>query len=268
MKNYKAVPLFFIFFFISLSPVLCQYEFIGQMNLNKSSAKVDPLGNIYSFDDHEIIKYSEMGESPMSFSSTAFGSIYDIDVSNPLRILVFFKDFQQILFLDQSLSPIGQTISLTDLDLNQVSEACSSPQNGFWVYSGSAYQLIHVNQNLSKDFTSLRFDRFVNEPWNLLSMEEENGMVFLGFKKNDMLVMDRYANFLEKIHFDSLRAFQALPKRLCVLSEREMVFHDLQTGERTSTALPMISQIEYFYWLNNDLYLYSDNTVKIYKASK
>src|SRR5438552_190098 len=64
----------------------------------------DNLGNFYTVREDELIKYLPNGKMFARYSNLKLGSISAIDVTNPLKILLYYRDFQQIIFLDNQLS--------------------------------------------------------------------------------------------------------------------------------------------------------------------
>ena len=77
----------------------------------------------------EIIKYNVDGVLQKKFSTKRYGKIDFVDAMNPLKVLVYYKDFQQILFLDNQLTASSNMISLESLGHEQSSLVCSSSNN-------------------------------------------------------------------------------------------------------------------------------------------
>src|SRR5580698_9609822 len=80
---------------------------------------LDPLNDLYCVSaSNTIIKYDSNGIKKFSYTPNYIGAIYDMDVSNPLKVLLFFKDAATIQICDNTLSPIS-TISLRSLGIMQ-----------------------------------------------------------------------------------------------------------------------------------------------------
>jgi hypothetical protein len=77
---------------------------------------VDNLGNIYLLTaDNQLKKLSSAGDSLAVFNAVSqYGSVSSIDVTNPLKILVYYRDFTTIIELDRYLNIIN-TIDLRTL---------------------------------------------------------------------------------------------------------------------------------------------------------
>ena len=64
----------------------------------------DNLQNIYliSAATNQVKKLNSNGDSVAVFNNTLrYGKIYSADVTNPLKILLFYKDFSTILIVDR-----------------------------------------------------------------------------------------------------------------------------------------------------------------------
>src|SRR5437763_17186865 len=66
-----------------------------------SSFYTDNLQNIYliAAQSNQIKKLDNNGDSVAVFNiSTRYGKVYSMDVTNPMKILVYYKDFATIVF--------------------------------------------------------------------------------------------------------------------------------------------------------------------------
>jgi len=161
--------------------------------------EVDHFGYIYAVNDSEIVKFNSTGKKLYTYSNSSLGSIYSIDVSNPLRILLFYKDFNQILFLDQTLSPIGATIDLYEFSNDETELVCSSLKGGFWIYNSNENQSFHISSKGEKLSESI----LINSIYNSLSVskiKEYNNNLYLLFDNQNILQLNQDGQFIAKIH--------------------------------------------------------------------
>ena len=108
----------------------------------------DNDGNLYTINQDEVIKYDSKGELKFRFSNKALGNVSHLDARNKLKILLFYKDFSKILFLDNMLAESSNTILLQDLRLDQTNVVCTSFNNGFWVFDQINFNFARLDQNL------------------------------------------------------------------------------------------------------------------------
>lgn len=130
--------------------VLCLFFIICSCNLTRNAGneisdftindfEVDKLGNYYLINDTgEIRKYSADKKILYTFKSSGNGNIATVDVTNPHKILVFYKEFQTILILDNTLT----NISTIKLDDSQYYTASGISNDGnIWLYNSLKNQL-------------------------------------------------------------------------------------------------------------------------------
>ena len=107
----------------------------------------DNLGNTYLINGEEITKYNPAGQLFKKYSNKRFGNITMVDATNALKILLYYKDFQNIVFIDDQLSQNGDLISLENLNYEQTDLVCTSFNNSFWIYNKQNNELVRFNEN-------------------------------------------------------------------------------------------------------------------------
>src|SRR5512139_994998 len=95
----------------------------------------DNLDNLYLLNStDQLKKINEKGDSVAIFNNIRkYGKVAQIDVSNPLRVLLYYKDFSTVVVLDRLLN-IRSTIDFRKQDIFQVQAVCLSYDNGIWLY--------------------------------------------------------------------------------------------------------------------------------------
>ncbi len=172
-----------------------------------SKIAIDNVDNLYTINKNDITKYFINGQVK-SFSIKTLGDIYFVDATNALRILVYFKDLQKILFLDSQLSQNGDIIELSDYGLELASLVCSSINNGFWVYNPNNNELVRFNQNLEMNVQTGNLKRILNNNIHPNFMIEHNGKLYLNSPNEGILIFDIYGAYIKTISIKDLNYFQ------------------------------------------------------------
>lgn len=98
----------------------------------------DILG--YDYYSKNNVLYKQKNSEKWEYKNLSLGEIHSVDLINPLKILVFYKEFNQVILLDNQLSEIAK-INLNEFNL--VAQTCSvASQNHFWIYDNLSNQLI------------------------------------------------------------------------------------------------------------------------------
>ncbi|MEZ4985089.1 MAG: hypothetical protein R2795_08660 [Saprospiraceae bacterium] len=70
-----------------------------------ASFAIDPLGQLLVMDKSgKLTQHNAKGDAIFQYHNTTAGAIYSIDASDPFNVLLFFKESQQIVLLDRTLS--------------------------------------------------------------------------------------------------------------------------------------------------------------------
>jgi hypothetical protein len=141
--------------------------------------ETDPLGFIYSVDEQEIIKHDAKGKILSRFSTRNYGNITSVDVSNPLKIILFFKDFSAMLILDNMLNPSGDIIALENLGIPRAGGVCRAFDNGFWIFDTDKIQLQRFSNGSEVISQSGNLNQLISNPIKLKDMKEANNKVYL-----------------------------------------------------------------------------------------
>jgi hypothetical protein len=192
---------------ILLTIVFCGYSFqlkaLTDTTLRVQSVKnisgsftnfsVDNLGNIFLITaTNQIKKLNNNFDSAGIFNDVKrYGSIYTIDVSNPLKVLVYYKDFATIVMLDRQLNN-KNSIQLRQQNILQVKAIAQSYDNNIWLFDEVDNKLKKIDEsgNLlleTSDFRLLFEDNAT--PQSIIDM---NGLLYLYNGKKGWTVFDYY----------------------------------------------------------------------------
>ena len=177
---------------------------------------VDNMGNIYLITATNQIKTlkSTLDSIAVFNDSKRFGTIYSIDVSNPFKVLVYYKDFNSILMLDRQLNN-RNTIDLSQQGYLQVKAIAQSYDNKIWLFDEVDNKLKKIDEsgNLlleTPDFRLLFDDGF--SPQSIIDM---NGLLYLYNPKGGWKVFDYYGGFKSQYpvyHWQDVQVFDGFLK--------------------------------------------------------
>ena len=91
--------------------------------------KIDNLGNKYYLSDYHLLKRKDL-----LFSDSSMGLISKVDLYNPLKIKVWFQDFNSLIILDNFLNEITR-INFNEIpSLGEIYDISSANDNSIWVF--------------------------------------------------------------------------------------------------------------------------------------
>jgi len=169
--------------------------------------RADGFGNIYLIDKTQIFKYSSDGKLQKTFSTKRFGDVTELDATNPLKLLVYYRDFQQILFLDNQLTESNSAISLEKIDYEQTSLVCASANNGFWIYNKQNNELVRFDSELNPLIKTGNLKRILDINLKPNFIKEYNGYLYLNCPNEGILLFDIYGTYYKTIPIKNLKEF-------------------------------------------------------------
>ena len=72
---------------------------------------IDDIGNVYYVKDNTLFKKSKM--EILNYTNVSLGNISMVDIRNPFKILVFYKNFNSLIILDNKLNELSNKIDFT-----------------------------------------------------------------------------------------------------------------------------------------------------------
>jgi hypothetical protein len=229
--------------------------------------EVDNLGNIFLLDsDNQLKKISPDGDSIAVYNDVRrYGKVYSIDAANPLKILLYYKDFTTVVILDRLLNMRGM-IDLRKQNIFQAKAICQSYDNAVWVYDEGEAKLKRIADDgtLIDQTGDLRLQ--LDEAPSPSAMEDNDRLVYLYDSTKGLLVFDYFGTLKNKIAFLGWQDFQLVGKyvvgRKGDLLERYQLSTLLLEERRLPEILQGVVKVQiaknHLYCLKNGyLYIYS-----------
>ena len=225
------------------------------------SVTVDDFGNIYAIHNEEITKYNTNGQLQKTFSTKRYGKIEFVDVTNPLKILVYFKDFQQILFLDNQLSASSAMISLEQVGYEQSSLVCTSTNNSFWLYNKQNNELVRFDSESKLLVKTGNLKRILDIEINPNFIKEHNNYLYLNCPNEGILLFDIYGTYYKTIPLKQLKRFNIVNGNIFYFENRSLKEYSTETFNTIEQKFGD-TLIKNVYWQNKRFYkVYSDSLV-------
>lgn len=210
-------------FLFVIVPLFAQNQIHIRQKANFIDA--DNLGNVYLVDNAEILKYDSKGELKYRFSDAMLGQITSIDVTNPLRIMLFYQESNALLFLNQQLAIINDVIYLSDFSNAEGSLACSSAESGFWIFDELTRSLLYFDKNNTMIKQSVNLAGYLHHEVPI-QLSEQNQKLYLQ-TETKVYVFDVYGNFLKSYHLGSIFKIQATKNELCYFTNGKLICYNV-----------------------------------------
>jgi hypothetical protein len=206
MKILKHIIIVVSFFAISL---IVSAQKTNSFTTTATLFDIDNLGFYYFAEGSKLMQTDSEFNSLYEYSDKSYGEISIVDVSNPFRILVFYKDFNVILFLDNKLSPLRAPLILDELGLYSVDAVCSSATGSFRVYDNQTCTVITIGSDLNVQQKGTNLYSVAGDQ-KAIALKETANFVFLQTENSWIIRMDKFGNYIETIANDQGIAFDCV----------------------------------------------------------
>lgn len=258
----------FLIIYISILFHLIQpaeFQFVKSVNIDGDRHFSDPMGNVYIIKNNHLVKFVQDYTQAAEYTNLFLGNIHSIDVSDPLRILMYYKDHNQVVWVDNYLSEIRSPIWLDNLGVDQAQLVCSSNQGGFWIFNGLNNQLQYFDVNLEFVHESITLNSLTGPDIQPTYMLEKSRNVYLNVPGFGILVFDRFGNYSKTIPLEIPDEFQVTDQNLYYFKAGELYSFDLQTNSPGKLQLPEKDGFIKVEMQPDYLYLFRHQGYSVYK---
>ena len=222
--------------------------------------QIDIQGNAYKIYTQEVVKMNAASQEEFRYSNKLLGNIDQMDVTNPLRPLIFYKDQQKLVITDNTLSKQNQqVISFDDLNMYQIQCVANSKiDNGIWLYDQELLQIVKLDRTLNKVIETGNLQELLNlTDFTPEKMVEKSGKLYVYCPNKGFLIFDIYGTFYKKIPITDISVWNIVEGQILYVKERETFVYHLKDfiSEPLNTTCPKSNKI---LWIDEQ-FLYSEN---------
>lgn len=167
---------------------------------NYTSFSVDNLDNIYLLSaTNQLKKLNNKGDSIAVFNDIKkFGEATLVDVSNPLKILLYYKNFATIVMLDGMLNQ-KNVIDLRRKNIFRVNTVGLSYDGKIWLYDELDNTLKKIDENGSVLLITPDLRQVFSQSISPVKIFDQDQFVYLYDPRQGIYVFDHYGAFKNKI---------------------------------------------------------------------
>ncbi|MBL4586509.1 MAG: hypothetical protein JKX84_05585 [Flavobacteriales bacterium] len=238
MKFHFLIPFLLVLFGKSSSAQ--DLKLINTIEGDFNLIMTDNIGKLYLANGDELLLYSAKGKLLYRYSDLSRGEITFLDTRNPLKLLLFYPDYSQISYLDNTLSETReQPIDLSLLGLELVQLACASFDNGLWLYDPISFQLLRFDQGLNVTNEVANINQLIGAEVNPTQMVEADDWLFLNDPGHGVYVFDTFGTYSKLIPIKGAHHIQVRENGLFLLTDKGLIKYDTVTLEKMFIDLPV-----------------------------
>lgn len=264
MKFFTIIFLFFQLLFANAQEI--QIEFLKDFPLNADEfIGVDNFENYYYIKNNTL--YKKTSQQTFTYTNTQLGKITSVDITNSLKILLFYKNFNTVLFLDNRLNELTTSINFTSESFSQqITFVNISSNNNLWLYSLDNNVLQLWNHQTKKvQFTSQPLSSYSDNFKVIQQLSSYKNCWLIG--EDAILKFNEYGVFLEASTVDNYTHLKPFQKGYIYLKDTKLYY------QKSLTDFQQIhTEIEGFiksYSINtNHIYIFDGTKIFVFKILK
>lgn len=174
---------------------------------------VDNLDNIYILNSrNQIKKINSNGDSVAIFNDVKnFGKASLIDVSNPLKILLYYRDFATVIMLDRFLNVVN-VIDLRKQNILLAKAIGQSYDNKVWLYDEMEGKLKKIDEEGKLLLETPDFRLLLGQAPSPIKIYDENKYVYLYDPLKGVYVFDYFGALRNNIQILQWKNFKVAGK--------------------------------------------------------
>ncbi len=234
---------------------------------NYTNFYTDNFGNIFLVSQNNQIKKLDQNLDSVGLFNDVrrYGNIYSLDVNNPLKILLYYRDFTTLLVLDRFLK-VRNTIDLRKFGILRAKAVAQSYDNNYWVFDELNNTIKKIDDNGNILLQSSDFRILFSESYNPSYIIDEDGLLYLYDEKKGWLLFDYYGTY--KQHIDLLNWKDVQVSHGNLLGYDSLFFYSF--GIKTLSDLKLHSDINFSHAIKiqrtlNSLFVLDQNGLSVYR---
>ena len=233
---------------------------------NIADVAMDNLDNLYIVSTTgQIKKLNAAGDSVGVYNQTKnYGKLYTIDVSNPLKILLFYKDFSSVVVLDRFLAN-KSAIDLKRYSILNPSAIGNSYDNNIWVFDEYDNKLKKIDEQGNKLLETADFRTVFNQQISPHKIFSNNSLVYLADTTNGVFVFDNYGSFKKNIPVKHWQTLAIANNNIISTNNGTISVFNSSTQMQSQRRIPFFNPYFHSFITPSKLVSFSSNSVQIYR---
>lgn len=242
------------------------FQFVKTVKGDIVSFTVDNLDNIYLLSStNQVKKLNANGDSLAIFNDVKkFGQASLIDVSNPLKVLLYYRDFATVVVLDRLLN-VRNIIDLRKQDILQARAIGQSYDNKIWLYDEVENKLKKIDEDGKLLLETPDFRQLFDQAPMPQKIFDQDQYVYLYDSAQAVFVFDYYGALKNKILINGWQNFKVAGKYIFGSQDNKLFRYNIQTFRMDEWKMPdELFRTQSFNFSSSRLYALKKDSLEIY----
>jgi hypothetical protein len=191
------------------------WQYVKSISGQFSFFMPDELGNLFAITANgQFKKYNAQLDSMGVLNEIKrYGKPYSMSVENPLRSLLFFKEYKTVVVLDRLMQVVGK-VDLRKAGIYQTQAVGQSYDNNIWTFDEQDSKLKKISTEGKLLFETPDLRLVFSEAILPTSLFDRNGYVYLYDPAKGLFIFDYYGAFKNRIALLNWSSIQSWGKRI------------------------------------------------------
>lgn len=230
--------------------------------------EVDVLNNLYLVTaGNQLKKLNANGDSVAVFNDVKkYGNPTLIDVTNPLKVLLYYKNYATVVMLDRLLSQ-RNSINFRQQNIFSVKAIATSYDNNIWLFDEQNLKLKKIDEQGKELQESTDWRLIMDDVPSPEIIIDNNNFVYLYDISKGFYIFDYYGTFKNNLPFLQWRNISISANRLSGFSGRQYYSYELQSLNLKTYTLPsFFKDYSNIKAMNGKIYLLKKEGIEIYSV--
>lgn len=226
----------------------------------------DAIGQLYVLTSSgQLKKFGPAGDSIGVFNEVRqYGRLHRLDVTNPMKPLLYYGDFGTVVILDRFLRRV-QSIDLRKLGIFQPLAIARSYDNQVWVYNGQDTRLRKLSEEGQVLLSTPELRTVMDDPPMPQQVFDRNGRVYLYDVDRGLFVFDYYGAFQQRLELTGWRYPDIVEGRLMGLKDGKVMLYSLKPPGYAEVPLPAtLTTAGPWYFSPQGMYVQDSSAIRLY----
>ena len=247
----------FLTVFISFSQNTIDTKLISSTPFSADQiVDINSYGTTYYITEYTF--YQKETAKTLEYSNVQLGSISRANAFNPLKINVFYKDFNTVILLDNRLAEIKKIDFNLISPFREISHVTSAFDNDLWIFNTNSQQLELFNYLTLK--TKAETLPLKGE---ILDITSNYNYCWVVTSEN-IYTFNYLGSLISKTKNEGFKAIKTSGKKMLLLKDNKLFIKVMSEDTLTEIKIPelLISQ---FFVTNETLYIYDGKNLNQYQ---
>jgi hypothetical protein len=241
------------FLFLIFSSVLFSQHSIDVQFVNKTKLKVSEIVKIDNFENLIYINNNSIvtkrATESLRYSNLQLGNLTSANAFNPLKINVFYKDFNTVVVLDNRLSELSKINFNTLKPYRIIAHISTGNDNTIWCFNQNTQELelfdYRTNTTKAKTFPIAE---------NIIQITSNYNTCWV-LTKNYLYIYNYFGSLLKKIKNEGYLSLSESNGNIVLQKDNSLFYLKNNTENVSPIQLPNLL-IKQFFVTNETLYIY------------